>query len=93
MGTYTHDPQAKLDYGFDWGDDWLRDGETLVTSTWSIPTGLTKVSDAFEATGATVVWITASDAVLGEDFKITNHVKSSAGREDDRSHTIKVRNR
>jgi hypothetical protein len=89
MSSYLHDPQAKLDYGFDWSD-WLRDGEIIITSTWAIATGLTKISDSF-STSATTIWI--KDGVAGESQVITNHITTSAGREDDRSHTLKVKDR
>jgi hypothetical protein len=89
MSNYLKDPDAKLDYGFDWSD-WLASGETIITSTWAVPLGLTKVSDSFSTT-ATTVWVT--DGTVGEAHVITNHITTSAGREDDRSHTLKIKDR
>jgi hypothetical protein len=89
MSSYLHDPQSKLDYGFDWSD-WLKNGETIITSTWAIAPGLTKISDSF-STSATTIWL--KDGTAGESHTITNHVVTSQGREDDRSHVLKVKDR
>jgi len=45
MTRFLKDPDAVLDYGFDWSD-WLADGETISTSTWTVETGITKDSDS-----------------------------------------------
>jgi hypothetical protein len=85
----TKDPDAKLDYGFDW-TDWLTSGEVISTSDWIIASGLTEISDSHSNT-VTSVWV--SGGTINTDYVITNHITTSMGREDDRSHTIKVRNR
>ena len=43
MGTLwdNKDPDAVLDYGFDWSA-WLEAGDTIVTSEWIVPEGITK---------------------------------------------------
>lgn len=93
MATYIKDPQARLDYGFDWSA-WLASGETITTSTWSItlaPDAVLTIASSTNDASTTTIW--ASAGTLGEDYKITNHVVSSAGREDDRTHLLKVRER
>jgi hypothetical protein len=91
METFPKAASAKLDFGFDFLTlGWLATGETITASTWTIPTGITKVSDAFSST-ATVVWI--SGGTLGASYQITNHITTSAGREDDRSILIKITTR
>ena len=89
MSIYVKDPQSVLDYGFDWSD-WLADGETILTSTWTVTTGLTKDSDSSNDT-ATTIWVSGGTA--GTSYTITNHITTSAGREDDRSHVLKVKDR
>jgi hypothetical protein len=93
MSTYVKDPDAVLDYGFDWSD-WLRTNETITASTWSIDPsdspGLAKDSDSFDNT-ATTAWLSGGEA--DEEYEVTNHITTSDGREDDRSHKIKVRQR
>ena len=91
MAVYVKDPNAVLDYGFDWEDeDYLASGETISTSTWTIPSGLTEGTSSNSDT-QTSVWI--SGGTEGTDYHIVNHIVTSAGREDDRTHVIKVRSR
>lgn len=89
MTAFVKDPQAKLDYGFDWSD-WLIGGEVLQASTWTVPIGLTKGTDSLGPT-QTLVWI--SGGIEWIDYNITNHVTTTSGREDDRTLVIKVRQR
>ena len=81
-------PRAKLVYGWDWGP--YVDGLTISASTWIIPTGLTKVSQAASSTVATV---TLSGGTLGREYDITNQVTFSDGTNDERTMTIQIENR
>ncbi len=96
MPTYLKDPDAKLDYGFDWkapsedGGPWLANGETIVTSTWNVPIGITKESDSADDT-ETVIWL--SGGVVGIEYKITNQIVTNAGRKDNRTMKIQVKER
>jgi hypothetical protein len=45
-----------LDYGVNWAD-WLEAGETIISSSWEIPDGLTLVDSYVTADGRTVVTI------------------------------------
>ena len=90
------DPNAKLDYGIDW-TDWLkqRNGSTdqIVASTWTISgpdTALTQTDSSFSTT-QTGVWLAAG--TNGSTYAVTNHVTTAAGREDDRTLTIAVKQR
>ena len=89
VAQYLKDPDAVLDYGFDWSD-WLADGETISTSTWTIPTGLTEDSET-ETTTATKVWLSGGTA--GTDYTVSNKIVTSDGRTDERSMTIRVQER
>jgi len=89
MQTYLKDPEAVLDYGFDWSD-WLADGETISTSSWTVENGITKDSDS-KTTTVTTIWLSGGSA--GTTYTLTNHIVSSAGREDDRSFAVQVQDR
>lgn len=89
MAAYVKDPNANLDYGFNWSD-WLASEETIETSIWTVPAGLTKESES-NTTTVTVVWL--SGGIVGVDYEVVNHIVTSMGREDDRTITLKVRNR
>ena len=93
MGTtdpnFTKDPDAVLDYTIDWSD-WLASGETISTSTWTIPTGLTEDSETETTTTATV-WL--SGGTEGTSYTITNEIVTSQSRTANRSLYIRVEER
>jgi hypothetical protein len=86
--TFLKDPQALLDFSVDW-TSWLG-SDTIATSTWTVPTGLTKVSDS-KTTEIATVWL--SGGTVGQEYTVTNHIKTAAGREDERSIIIQVQER
>lgn len=83
------DPDAKLDYGFDWSD-WLSTGETISTSTWTVPTGMTQDSSSNTTTIATV-WL--SGGTVGITYRLINKIVTSQSRTEERSIDIVVENR
>lgn len=86
MKTYYKDPDAVLDYSFDWSN-WLAD-DSIDTSSWSVPSGVVKVSSS-NSGSLTTVWLSGGKA--GESYLITNHIVTSAGREDDRSFLLELK--
>jgi hypothetical protein len=89
--TFRKDPDATLDYGFDWeADDWLSSGETITDSVWTVQTGLTKDSESNTET-TTTVWLSGGTA--GEVYTVANQITTSAGRIDERTFGIVVENR
>jgi len=90
---YIKDPDAVLDYGFDWSD-WLAVGETISASEWSItlaPDAILVIDSESETTTETLVWL--SGGTEGQLYGLTNHITTSAGREDDRSLRVRIRER
>ncbi|QLF83838.1 hypothetical protein SEA_MOOSEHEAD_27 [Gordonia phage Moosehead] len=90
------DPNAKLDYGIDW-TDWLKQrngsADQITDSTWTITgpdTALIQTDSSFSTT-QTGVWLSAG--TNGGTYSVTNHVTTAAGREDDRTLTIAVKQR
>ena len=86
--SFLKDPAAVLDYQLNWSA-WL-DGDTISTSTWSAETGITVDSES-ETTSAATVWLSSGSP--GEDYEVTNQIVTDGGRTDERSITIKVRQR
>jgi hypothetical protein len=86
---YTKDPDAVLDYVWDW-IDWLADGEHISTSTFSATSGVTLNTPTHTTTNATV-WVSGGTA--GVQYTVTNRIITDGGRTDDRSITINVRPR
>jgi len=89
MTKFTKDPQAVLDYAFDWSA-WLAAGETITAHTVTPPTGITVDSHA-EAAGVVTAWLSGGTA--GVVYRIVCHITTSAARQDDRTITIAVQDR
>ena len=90
-GHFILDPDAVLDFTFDWSE-WLADGETISSVSFSVPSGLTEESSTHDDTTATV-WLSTSSSQAGNTFVVTCHIATSAGRQDDRSILITVQER
>lgn len=86
--SFFKDPQAVLDYAIDWAA-WLGD-DTIAESTWTAPAGITIDSSESSATAATV-WV--SGGTVGQTYRLTNHIVTAAGREEDRTITLTVQER
>lgn len=85
---FIKDPNARLDYGFDWSE-WLN-GDTITNSTWIVTAGLTSDTPT-NTTTVTKIWLSAG--TLGELYTVTNRITTAAGRIDDRSFTVFINNR
>lgn len=87
--TFLKDPDAVLDYGFDWSE-WLQTGETLSSATWTVPSGITKNSQSISNT-VSLAWLSGGTA--NTDYILQCKITTSESRVDERSMTIRVRNR
>jgi hypothetical protein len=86
MSLFVKDPNDVLDYRWDWSS-WLASGETIQTSTVTVPTGITKDSDTNTTTTVTV-WLSSGTA--GQTYRVVSRITTSQGRTVDRSMFIKV---
>ena len=87
---FTKDPDAVLDYVFDWRDasiPWLAAGETIVGHTITADTGIT-VDSSTESDGKVTVWLSGGTA--GKNYKVACKITTSAGRTDERTLWIRV---
>ena len=87
MPEYVMDPADLLDFVLDW-TTWLA-GDTIATSAWTVPAGITKDSDVNTPTTATI-WL--RNATLGKRYVVTNHITTAGGRGKDQSIEILCRN-
>lgn len=83
------DPDAVLDWIWNWAD-WLAPGETISTSEFTVSAGLN-----LDSTSSTLATATAwlSGGQPGTPYTVANRIVTSAGRTDERSITIRVKNR
>lgn len=101
IGLRVHkDPDAVLDYRFDWApltngrgrSDWLASGETITSRTIVAESGITVDSSSITDAGTSVtVWLSGGTA--GVDYEVTCRVTTSESRTDDRTMTVMVRQR
>ena len=100
--SFIKDPDAVLDYKFDWKastngtdgatSDWLGTSETISSHTITAATGLTVDSSSLTDTNTSVtVWL--SGGTDQTDYTVACKIVTSAGRTDERTVTIYVRNR
>ena len=64
-----------LDYEIPWST-WLA-SDTITTSTWTVPTGITKVIDTNSTTSATI-WLSGGTA--GVEYMLKNKIVTAGGR-------------
>jgi len=84
----TKDPDAVLDYGFDWSA-WLTTSgnDTIATSTWIVDAGLVKGITG-NTTTTTTVWL--SGGTSGITYKAVNRIVTTGGRTNDRTLYVAV---
>ena len=93
VASVTKDPDAVIDYKFDW-TRWLAETttttDTISTSSWTVPSGLTKDSDS-NTTTSTTVWLSGGTA--GTAYQVANRIVTAGGRTADRTMTVYVQER
>lgn len=85
--VFYKDPDAYLDYVWDWSE-WLGD-DTIVSHDVTVETGLTLESESTTTTAVTV-WL--SGGTLGETYAVTVKIDTAAGRTDERTSSMRIRN-
>ena len=86
---FIKDPNAILSYTIDWGTNYLG-SDTIATSTWTVPTGITQTSASNDTTNA-VIWLSGGTA--GQQYEVTNRIVTAGGLTDERTLTIIVKDR
>ena len=82
------DPDAVLDYTFDW-TDWLA-GDEITSYTLTVPSGITKNSDSEVSTGKIQMFLSGGTA--GVTYPIACKI-STATRTDERTMQIRCEER
>ena len=77
MSKYWPDksPDDVLDYQINWAE--ALDGDVIVTSTWSVPAGITKDSDSKSST-TTTIWLSGGTA--DREYEIENIIVTDNAR-------------
>lgn len=90
MAVFKKDPDATLDYTFDWSAYLTPLGDTIATATFVAGTGLTTSNPSHTPTAATCF---VSGGTVGDVLTLTCRITTTGGRTDDRSITLKIVNR
>lgn len=85
---FNKDSNAVLDYRLDWSQ-WLPGGDTITTSTWTATPNTITVDDTLHTPTTATVWL--SGGTTGVRYQVTNHITTAAGREDDRTLRITIK--
>lgn len=85
IGVWPKDPDAVLPYTIDWSD-WLG-SDTIASSTWTTPAGITEESTSSTTTVATIL---LSGGTSGTSYVLTNRITTAAGLTEDRSIQINM---
>lgn len=83
---WVKDPAAVKDYTLDW-TAWLG-ADTISSSTWTVPTGLIKVSSG-STDNVSAVWL--GGGTVGERYLVSNKIVTSGGRTEVRSFEIHIK--
>lgn len=89
MIPFIQDPQAILDYPFDWSA--ALNGDPIQTSTFTADSGFIIESDDMLNNQNTVVWV--SGGTRNKRYAVTNHILTEGGREDDWTIYVLVKER
>ena len=81
-------PNATKDYGFDWRK-WLQYDEDLVSSLWTVTSGLTRLSDGIKD-NCSIIWVTGG--TTGNAYYMTNTIQTNQGRKEIRTIIVRVNN-
>ncbi len=84
----TKDPDEIVDYDLSWEDEMTADTDTISSSTWTVPAGITKDSSS-NTTTRTKVWL--SGGTIGETYTLLNRVVTAGGRTLDQSVKLKMK--
>lgn len=88
--TFTKDPHATLDYGFNWSE-WLDTGEVITGYTINTsPCGIVNEYST-STSGCVIVWL--SSGSVGQRYSVSCLIETSGSRIDERTIKIDVRNR
>jgi hypothetical protein len=84
---FVKDPDAVLDYQWDW-TDWL-ESDTISTVVITVPTGLTS-SGNYKTTKKVTVWLSGGE--VGHNYLVSCRITTVAGRVDERTIVIQCAN-
>lgn len=74
------DPDSLVDYGIDWTDYLASNQDSIESSSWEVPVGLTEEGDS-HTEDHTFVWLRGG--TVGNTYAVTNRIVTAGGRTED----------
>lgn len=90
MAYFVKDPDETLDYQINFGG-LLEANETISANTWTLDTGIVKVSESFTAAGVSTVFIRGG--TNGTTYKAVCAATTTAGRIYNRTIFIEIKDK
>ena len=90
MAYFVKDPDETLDYQINFGG-LLEANETVTASTWTLDSGIVKVSESFTAAGVSTVFVRGGDN--GTTYKAVCATTTTAGRIYNRTIFIEIKDK
>jgi hypothetical protein len=81
----TKDPDEVVDYSIDWTA--RLESDTIVASSWIVPSGITRNSDSFTPT-STTIWL--QGGTDGAAYSFVNRVITAGGRTFDQTEVLQI---
>lgn len=89
VAVITKDPQAVLDYIFDWTAYLAAISDTLVSVSFTASSGT--ITDFYFLGPIATAWI--SGGVVGTSITLTCHIVTAGGRTDERHVSLRIKER
>lgn len=89
------DPESIEPQGFDWTSFLaeLGEGEMVSSSSWSVTGSGLELSGSTIVSGNLKTVVTLTGGTPGRKYRVTNHIVTSSGVEDDRSFFVLIEDR
>ncbi len=84
----TKDPNEVVDYDLSWAEQMTEDADTVATSNWTVPAGITKDSQS-NTTTRTKLWV--SGGTVGQSYDCLNRITTGGGRTFDQTVKLKMK--
>lgn len=89
--TFIQDPQARLDYTWNWAPWLAGNDDTISSATVFVPDGLT--AEGVPVVDEAVVTQEVSGGTLGSSYKVTCQITTTSGLIDERSMYLTIMDR
>lgn len=83
---FTKDPAGIIDYTVRWAS-WLPSGDTVSSSSWTVPPGIVKVSEANDTVDAVIF---LASGTVGQIYEVTNRIITAGSRQNDQTISILI---